>query len=78
MNNNKCPFCGKLKIKVDSKKSNSFRYTNGIREDLHTASVRCNCCHARGPTISIWLKSGTCNVKGLLEEKAIELWNSRI
>ena len=59
-----CPFCGGTSLKVDTK--TSYHQRLGYR---YTASVRCNKCHARGPTtISNFYES---------EEQAIINWNYR-
>lgn len=46
---NKCPFCGSEKLKIGTKVTDRRDYKG---EDTITASVRCNRCHARGPTVS--------------------------
>ena len=40
-----CPFCGSKKLKLEKKR------TVYKRHKAYTASVRCNCCHARGGTV---------------------------
>lgn len=72
-----CPFCGRSRLKVDSKKNSNFRYVNGKREDCHTVSMRCNVCHARGPSVSIYLARGQYNAADLMLDAAINAWNSR-
>lgn len=74
-----CPFCGSTKLKFDSKKINSPRYIGpGQWEDGHTGSVRCNSCHARGPTVTVWVPH---NTRGSVAEKlksaVLDKWNSR-
>lgn len=71
-----CPFCGSVKVKVDSKSKGDYR---GRYE---TFSVRCNVCHGRGGTVSGWTYSyKDPNLAVItfeeLENKAIELWNKR-
>ena len=74
-----CPFCNGTKLKADQKKSSSFRYVDGEREDCYVVSVRCSKCHARGPTLSVWLKcsQGT-SATEILREKAICSWNRQV
>lgn len=72
-----CPFCKGDKFKIDQKKSNNFRYNGAVREDCYTVTVRCNKCHARGPTTSIWLPVTQHNAVRLLEKAAEEVWNKR-
>lgn len=72
-----CPFCGGIKFKIDSKKSSNFRYVNGKREDFHVVTVRCNKCHTRGPTVSIWLPFGQYDIVEIMRGKAAESWNRR-
>lgn len=47
-----CPFCKKNKLKVETKRKH-VGY-NGLDYSVYllSASVRCNCCHARGPVVS--------------------------
>ena len=73
-----CPFCGKEKIKVDSKRSNNMHWEGAIKLEYHVATARCNSCHARGPSVGVWVaRSNHINVAKALEEKAIEAWNRR-
>ena len=66
-----CPFCGSTSLRVESKHNGSWTFTG-----THSATVRCNKCHARGSTAS-------CKVDGRYKadipttQKAIELWNRR-
>ena len=67
-----CPFCKKNKTKVERKSG-----PGGFNVVL---SVRCNVCHARGPTVSGHIKrDAKIDAEKLekLTEKAIELWNNR-
>lgn len=73
----RCHFCGGSKLKIDSKKSNDFRFVDGKRENRHTVTVRCNKCHARGPTVSVWLSRGQYNAAKIMEEEAVKAWNKR-
>ena len=88
MNNLKpCPFCGGTKLKVD-RKSRLARW-NGLdmRVEMHTYSVRCNTCHARGGAVGgrvIYTPWTRCSpppdwvtTDKALEAKAIEAWNRR-
>lgn len=72
-----CPFCGGTKLKVDSKKGSNFRVVNGKVEEFHVVTVRCNRCHTRGPTTSVYLKWGEYNAARIMEDAAIEAWNRR-
>lgn len=58
-----CPFCGSDKLKVDNRKG--------------TYSIRCNRCHARGCTSSIWSDNTTISEEDAIN-KAVELWNRRV
>ena len=70
-----CPFCGGEKLKIDCRS----------RDAIETYSVRCNKCHARGGTTSIYkggvlANQGYAALKELQEQaklKAIEAWNTR-
>ena len=67
-----CPFCGSESLKIESKHNGQWYYTG-----THSATVRCNKCHARGGTASC---KASINVRGANEEairKAIEKWNER-
>lgn len=74
-----CPFCGKTKFKIDSKKSTSCNWSSEKQkmEYLHVVTVRCNCCHTRGPTVSVYLENGHYNVTELLQSEAADVWNRR-
>lgn len=77
-----CPFCGSTKLKIERKRSR-----NVGRTEMHTYSVRCNVCHARGSTVSGRIMSdpwALCSQTSewfmtdeMLEEKAVEAWNRR-
>lgn len=85
--NKVCPFCGKDKIKVESK--SKLVGHNGLDYNVYqiSMSVRCNCCHARGPVVSgkvipamydqIDKLPDWATTKNQLELKAIKLWNNR-
>lgn len=68
-----CPFCGSTKLKVESKHHGQHYY-----EGTHSATVRCNKCHARGPTASCKVEKGKYHADTVTEQKAIELWNARV
>lgn len=72
-----CPFCQKTKTKVESKVSDSIKRIGGIYMARHSGSVRCNCCHARGPTVHTWLALGQCGADKVLADQAIAAWNRR-
>ena len=74
-----CPFCGSTKLKLDSKKINSPRYLGpGKWEDGHTGSIRCNSCHARGPTVTVWVPRHTLGgIHEMLKAAVLSKWNDR-
>lgn len=83
----RCPFCGNLKLKIEMKKKKERYYGEGKILENYTATVRCNCCHARGSTVSGWVRNRKfVDEKEWLEDeidvselhrKAVEAWNSR-
>ncbi len=89
MNNEKlklCPFCGSSKLKIEKKNGKTGYNGLDYLVQRHIYSVRCNCCHARGPAFggnvimgfNLTLKLpkwATTDVE--LEQKAIEAWNRR-
>lgn len=73
-----CPFCGNTKLKIDQKTSSTTKWNSEKKrcDKLIVVTVRCNKCHTRGPTTSMyggWMD----NPKKTLEEKAAEAWNTR-
>ena len=70
---NPCPFCGNAKLKVESKHHGLHYY-----EGTHSATVRCNKCHARGPTASCKVEKGKYHADEETKQRAIELWNERV
>lgn len=68
-----CYFCGSTKLKIESKHNGTHYYTG-----THTASVRCNKCHARGPTASCKVEKGKYHTDEATNQKAAELWNTII
>lgn len=71
----KCPFCGSDKLKVGHK----TKYKDPWKKIIHmNFYVICNCCHARGGTVSGDIPYGD-QSEALTEakEKAIEKWNMR-
>ena len=74
-----CPFCGGTKLRLDSKKISQPRYRGpGKWEDGYTGNVRCNRCHARGPTVTVWVTQHTiCRILDLINDAADEAWNRR-
>lgn len=81
-----CPFCGGEKLKVELKVSSMYKAgLKGV--EPYTFSVRCNKCHARGSTVSGYLRNAFCSLteeaekvletREQLENKAIEAWNRR-
>lgn len=82
-----CPFCGGTKLKVERKSCLAGWNGLDMRVEMHTYSVRCNICHARGGTVSgrvIDDPRASCGrlpdwvtTDKALEEKAIEAWNGK-
>lgn len=82
-----CPFCGGTKLKVDRKSRLAGRNGLDMRVEMHTYSVRCNTCHARGGAAggrviyTPWTRCAPppdwATTDKALEEKAIEAWNRR-
>ena len=71
-----CPFCHSHKCKIDSKSARIAK--DGKRIRRHAISVRCNSCHARGPTVStIAVNTQDDNYINAYNE-AILRWNSYI
>lgn len=81
-----CPFCSSTKLKIEKKNGKKRYYGSGMLYN-YTASVRCNICHARGGTVSgfvrlrkfvdenDWLKDEISIEE--LEIRAIQSWNTR-
>ena len=67
-----CPFCGSTSLKVESKHNGQWRGTG-----THSATVRCNKCHARGSTASSKAGKHIYSASEEARNKAIELWNKR-
>lgn len=80
-----CPFCGGIKLKMDSK-STLVGY-NGADERVErwTFSVRCNTCHARGSTVGgkvipfryVDIEHKGITTKEDLQRRCAEAWNVR-
>ena len=66
-----CPFCGRDKLKVDSKRT--FNYSTR----RCSVSVCCMKCHARGSTVGIDMPTDKYNEREICESAAIEAWNRR-
>ena len=82
-----CPFCGGAKLKIDRKSRLAGWNGLDMRVEMHTYSVRCNTCHARGGAVGgrvmnerftrrVQLPDWATTDKDL-EAKAIEAWNRR-
>lgn len=83
-----CPFCGSNKLKIESSSSQRRNhyctdYGEWVLYRHYVMSIRCNCCHSRGSTVSgdvvIQPKlelDGYTTVKDI-ENKSIEAWNRR-
>lgn len=73
-----CPFCGSTKLKVDQKASSNTKWNpeTGRCDKLVVVTVRCNKCHTRGPTVSMYAGWYDRPVQ-TLNNAAIEAWNRR-
>lgn len=73
-----CPFCGSTKLKVDQKTSSNTKWNpeTGRCNKLVVVTVRCNKCHTRGPTVSMYAGWYDRPVQ-TLNNAAIEAWNRR-
>lgn len=67
-----CPFCGSTSLKIESKHHGTHYYSG-----THSATVRCQKCHARGGTASCKVEKGKHRADSETELKAIEAWNRR-
>ncbi len=68
-----CPFCGGTSLTIQSKHNGTWANTG-----THSATVRCNKCHARGSTASCKVTKETrYGADETTKLKAIELWNTR-
>lgn len=64
-----CPFCGSDRLKLVKIKTN-YKGKKG-----YVASIRCNCCHARGGTVlNLTIPYA---IKEDVEQEAIDRWNRR-
>lgn len=82
-----CPFCYSTKVKLEKKSAEAGYNGLDMRVNCETYSVRCNVCHARGPTVSGKVILGDlpsgCDIpswatdRATLERKAAEAWNRR-
>ena len=68
-----CPFCGSTSLKLEHKHNGTHYWTG-----THSATVRCNKCHARGGTASVKVEAVE---RGCVDEetkrRAIDAWNRR-
>lgn len=73
-----CPFCGGTKLKIEQKTSSNgkWNYETKRIDKLVVVTVRCNKCHTRGPTTSMYAEKHDKPTQ-LLAEQAIEAWNRR-
>ena len=73
-----CPFCGSTKLKIDQKTSSNKKFNPETKkcEKFIVVTVRCNKCHTRGPTTSMYATQYDKPTK-VLQEKAIDVWNAR-
>lgn len=82
-----CPFCGGTKLKIDRKSRLAGWNGLDMRVEMHTYSVRCNTCHARGGAVGGRVMNERftrcaqlpdwATTDKALEVKAIEAWNRR-
>lgn len=83
-----CPFCGKTKLKLESKSVHAGWTGIDARVERETYSVRCNVCHARGGTVGGKVIKSQLHIyqdrmptwattSEALKEEAIEVWNRR-
>ena len=74
-----CPFCGSTKLKVDWKTSSSTKWNPETKrlDKLVVVTVRCNRCHTRGPTTSMW-GGWYDRPEQVLADAAVEKWNERV
>ena len=82
-----CPFCGGTKLRVERKSRLAGWNGLDMRVEMHTYSVRCNTCHARGGAVGgrvmndPWTRCAQlpdwATTDNALEAKAIEAWNRR-
>lgn len=82
-----CPFCGGTKLKVERKSRLAGWNGLDMRVEMHTYSVRCNTCHARGGAVGgrvmndPWTRCAQipdwATTDKYLEAKATEAWNRR-
>lgn len=80
-----CPFCGGMKLKIEHKAAQSYKRRQGVEQ--YTFSVRCNKCHARGGTITAFLRNAfyalsdeaakIMETREQAEARAAEAWNRR-
>lgn len=77
MENRECPFCGKSKLKLDYRTSGGPKYCGSEAYNTVVGSIRCNSCHARGPTVSMLVKVGTYGFGDELKTRAFNIWNKR-
>lgn len=68
---NPCPFCGSTSLKIESKHHGKYSGTG-----THSATVRCNKCHARGPTASCKAERGKYHADEYTRQQAVNLWNN--
>jgi hypothetical protein len=84
-----CPFCGSMKLKIDSKQRVAGCTGINAQVESMTYSVRCNVCHARGGTAGGLVIQGNllayidsmpewATTEDVLKDAAIELWNNRV
>lgn len=83
-----CPFCDGTKLKIERKSRLAGWNGLDMRVEMHTYSVRCNTCHARGGAIGgrvmndPWTRCSQlpdwATTDKTLEAKAAEAWNRRV
>lgn len=73
-----CPDCKSGNIKIDQRKTEDYKFVDGVRFDLYVANARCNRCHTRGPKAYVFVDNWRRNPRTLTEPKAIEKWNKMV
>lgn len=82
------PFCGGTKLKIERKSRLAGWNGLDMRVEMHTFSVRCNTCHARGGAVGGRVMNDPrtrghqlpdwATTDKTLEAKAINAWNRRV
>lgn len=73
-----CPFCGSNSYTVDQKTGKDRYDKDGNRYSNVSVSIRCNKCHARGPTVSYRQTTFRDNPIQKCRDEAYEKWCKRV